>query len=100
MKRYRIVAGALLLALTYAGLPNRSSAHVPGPVCRSPNVVRVMARELDDRAAYSVLEPSLIAQTPSQDPRIVRCDLCLPITWYDTPRFGDLMLVTCEPHTF
>jgi hypothetical protein len=57
---------ALLLTLTGPGLPNRNSAHA-GPVCRLPNVVRVMARELDDRAVYAVLEPSLITQTPYQD---------------------------------
>ena len=91
---------ALPLALAIFGFAAPARATAPVPVCRLPAVVEVMLQELRIDPNYTLIDPRLIAEVPTPDPLVVRCDVCLGITLYDTRRFGDSPVARCEVRIF
>lgn len=72
-----------------------------GPVCRQPSVVDEMTREIRDENYYSVVNPKLITETPTQDSTVVQCQVCVQLAPYDTTSsFGDQPIRQCKPHGF
>jgi hypothetical protein len=91
----RVVALAGLLAMA-APVAATQAAAPPGPTCRLPAVVDVAAQALRLNPRYAHIEPQRIRESPTADPRVVRCDLCLTILHYDTDRFGETPAAHCE----
>jgi hypothetical protein len=71
-----------------------------GPVCREPSVVDEMTREVRDHDYYSKVNPSLVTETPTADPNLVLCQVCVQSAPYDTLRFGDQPIRRCLAHAF
>lgn len=91
----------MLFILLVAAVPVASAdATPPTPVCRSPTVVDAMAQALHVNPAYARIDPARIAESPTPDPLVVRCDVCVNILFYDTAWFGDVPVLGCEPHAF
>jgi hypothetical protein len=90
----RVAALAAFMAM--AAPCAAAQATPPGPICRLPAVVDVATRALRLNPRYAHIEPRRIRETPTPDPRVVRCDLCLTVLHYDTNRFGDTPAVHCE----
>lgn len=88
---------ALILAIAFSA---EARAAPPTPVCRVPTVVDVMTRELTTRAYYARLDPALIEEAPTSDPRMMRCGVCVRIVLFDTRQYGDQPVSRCELHTF
>lgn len=91
---------ALLILAVIATPFARAHATAPAPVCRLPAVIDVMARELRSNPYYTRIGPELIGESPTADPKVVRCDVCLNIILYDTGRFGDVPVARCEARIF
>jgi hypothetical protein len=71
-----------------------------GPVCRQPSVVDEMTREVVDRNYYARVNPRLVTETPTPDPAVVRCQVCVQSAPYGTTRFGDQPIRQCLAHGF
>jgi hypothetical protein len=91
---------ALLLVLLLGTPMSEGIAAPAGPVCRLSTVVEVMARELGTRATYASLDPAVIEEAPTPDPRVIHCGVCFMTAFYDTARFGEQPLARCEPRLF
>jgi hypothetical protein len=100
MRENAMVRLILLLALLLGMSSGRAIAGQPGPVCRLQTVVDVMARELSTRATYARLDPTVIEEEPTPDPRIVRCGVCFMTAFYNTALYGAQPVTRCEPRTF
>jgi hypothetical protein len=96
MMRLAATVSALLIGMGTA----TAAATPPGPVCRLPAVVDVMARELRGRAAYAWLDSKVIDEAPTQNMRVVRCGVCLMVLLYDTIQYGEQPVARCEAHAF
>jgi hypothetical protein len=92
MIRVAALAALLALAAPFAA----AQATPPGPTCRLPAVVDVAAQALRLNPRYAHIDPARIRESPTPDPRVVRCDLCLTILHYDTARFGDTPAAYCQ----
>jgi hypothetical protein len=92
MIRVAALAGFTAMAAPFAA----AQATPPGPICRLPSVVDVAAQALRLNPRYAHIEPKRIRESPTPDPRVVRCDLCLTILHYDTSRFGETPAAYCE----
>jgi hypothetical protein len=88
----------LVMTIAAAALPVQAAA--PTPICRLPTVMDRMAAELHRNPYYSRLDPALIVEMPTADPRVVRCALCLNIIVFDTGRLGDGPVARCEARAF
>ena len=71
-----------------------------GAVCREPSVVDEMTREIRDHSYYSEVDPKLITESPTADPALVRCQVCVQSAPYDMTWFGDRPVARCLPHDF
>lgn len=71
-----------------------------GPVCRQPSVVDEMTRQVRDHDYYTQVDPRLITETPTAEPNVVRCQVCVQSTPYDTIRFGDQPIRRCLANGF
>ncbi len=86
----------LLLAATVA----RSAHAERGPVCREPSVVDEITREVRTRNYYTTVDPRLVTEQPTADPRVVHCNVCVQLAPYDTMRFGERPIERCVPRGF
>ena len=77
-----------------------ASAGERGPVCRQPSVVDEMTREVRDHNYYGEVDPKLVTETPTADPNVVRCQVCVRSAPYNTTRFGDQPIRQCVEHGF
>jgi hypothetical protein len=84
----------LLLAATPA------LAYERGPVCREPTVVDEMTREIRADNYYADVDPRLITEQPTLDPRVIRCGVCVLYAPYNTVRFGDYPIARCVARGF
>lgn len=82
------------------GAIGSSMAGERGPVCRQPSVVDEMTREIRDQDYYSSVNRALITETPTTDPNVVQCQVCVQVAPYNTSRFGDQPIRQCKPHGF
>jgi hypothetical protein len=71
-----------------------------GLVCRVPTVVDEMTREIRDHNYYSRFDPAFVTESPTADPNIVRCHVCVLSALYDTRRFRNQPIRPCLPHGF
>lgn len=91
----------MLIVLLVAAMPvTPADAAPPAPVCRLPTVVDAMARALHVNPSYTRIDPAGIGESPTPDPRVVRCNVCINVLFYDTAWFGDVPILRCEPHAF
>jgi hypothetical protein len=95
--RHWIATTAVLLA-TCAAEP--ALAFDRGPVCREPSVTDEMTREITGQSYYAKVDPRLVTEQPTDDIRVVRCQVCVQVTPYDTVRYGDRPIERCEAHDF
>ena len=77
-----------------------SRAGVPGPMCQVPSVVALIEQELPTNSYYTRLDPRLISESPTPDPNLVRCYVCVTIFAYDTSRFDGVPVARCEGRLF
>jgi hypothetical protein len=92
-----IAITACMLALVAAG---QAKAFERGPVCRESTVVDEMTREIRSRSYYAEVDPRLVTEQPTTDSRVVRCQVCVQMSPYDTMRFGDRPIQQCQAHGF
>ncbi|MDR3529058.1 MAG: hypothetical protein P4L90_00675 [Rhodopila sp.] len=97
MGRLAAVTTAILVSAG-SGVP--ALAWERGPVCREPSVVDEMTRQIRDRDYYSIVDPQLVTEQPTADPRMVRCQVCVQLAPYDMTRFGDYPIKRCVAHGF
>ena len=71
-----------------------------GPVCREPSVVDEITREVRARNYYSRIDPALVTEQPTADPRMVHCQVCVESAPYNTIRFGDHPIGRCVERGF
>lgn len=71
-----------------------------GPVCREPSVVDEITRQVRGRNYYSRIDPDLVTEQPTADPRVVRCQVCVESAPYNTMRFGDHPIERCVESVF
>jgi hypothetical protein len=71
-----------------------------GPVCREPSVVDEITREVRARNYYANVDPDLVTEQPTADPRILHCDVCVLSAPYDTIRYGDRPIASCVARGF
>ena len=87
----------LLLAL---GMPTPLFAIERGPVCREPSVIDEITREVRRLNYYSSIDPKLVTEQGTADPRIVQCQVCVESAPYETLRYGDQPIRQCLPRGF
>ena len=89
-----------MLALLPLGVAPVALAGERGPVCREQSVVDEMTREIRAQNYYSIVNPKLVTEQETADPRVVRCQVCVQSTPYNTTQFGDRPVAQCLPHGF
>lgn len=94
----RWLTPAIILVSLATGVPAMATER--GPVCRQPSVVDEMTRAVRDHNYYAKVDPGLVTETPTTDPGVVRCQLCVEIAPYNMTRFGDQPIRQCLPHGF
>jgi hypothetical protein len=67
---------------------------VPGAVCRRDEVVRFVTDAIQGATFNAEIDHHTIAEVPTSTPDVVRCYAYVRITFYDTPRFGHVPLIT------
>lgn len=92
-------AATTLLLLSIAGTQPGFAA-APGLVCRQPSVLDEMAREVHARNYYTTIDPRLVTEQPTSNPLLVRCQVCVQATPFDTTRFGERPVEQCLAHDF
>jgi hypothetical protein len=98
MARPTAMSMAVFAILTNAITPALSGNI--GPVCREPSVVDEMAREIKSAYYYTHVDPRLVTEQPTADPRIVHCQVCVQATPYDMLRFRDRPIQQCTRRDF
>ena len=63
-------------------------------------MVDEMTREVRAGDYYAEVDPRLVTEQPTADPRVVRCQVCVQSAPYDTMRFGDRPIAQCVAHGF
>jgi hypothetical protein len=91
----RMAATFLLLLAVTPGL-----AAERGPVCRETSVVDEITREVRAGDYYADVDPRLVTEQPTSDPRFVRCQVCVLVAPFDTLRFGDRPIAQCISRGF
>lgn len=89
-----------LLVIALIVCPGPAFAGVRDPVCRQPSVVDEMAREVRDHDYYSEVDPRLITETPTPNPAVVACQLCVLSAPFNATRFGEQPVRQCVEHGF
>lgn len=101
MRRWlAVVIMVPLFGWVSSGAKTPAVAGERGPVCREPSVVDEMTREVRDHNYYSSVDPKLVTETPTFDPNVVRCQVCVQFAPYNTTRFGDQPIRRCLEHGF
>jgi hypothetical protein len=90
-----MAATLLLLLVVTPGL-----AAERGPVCRETSVVEEIAREIRAGDYYADVDPQLVTEQPTADPRFVRCQVCVLVAPFNTLRFGDRPIAQCRSRDF
>lgn len=96
----RLAATVMMTALVSIGWAPPLFAYERGPVCREQSVVDEMTRLIRATEYYSEVDPGLVTEQPTVDPRVVRCQVCVQLAPYDTMRFGEHPVVQCRAHGF
>lgn len=91
---------AVLLLLLAAGGAGPALAGERGPVCRETSVVDEITREVRAVDYYGNVDPRLVTEQPTSDPRVVRCQVCVLFAPYDTIRFGNRPIARCVARDF
>jgi hypothetical protein len=94
----RPAATMLLLLAIWAIRP--AVATDRGPVCRESSVVDEMARQVRARNYYGSVDPGLVTEQSTADPRVVRCQVCVLSTPYDTTKAGERRIDQCVARGF
>ncbi len=92
--------GAAVPVLVLFGAAKPALAGQRGPACREPSVIDEITREVRERNYYSRISPRLVTETPTADPRVVRCQVCVEQAPYTPTRSGDRPVRQCVPHDF
>jgi hypothetical protein len=88
---------ALLLSLVAAP---QAEAGERGPICRVPEVLDVMTREIRRRDYYAFIDARLIDEVPEPAPNTVWCGVTVRTISYDARIAPDFPLRKCERHIF
>ena len=91
---------ATLFLLLTIGSTAPALAGERGPVCRERSVVDEITREVRAGDYYGQVDPRLVTEQPTTDPRVVRCQVCVQTAPYDTIRFGDHPIEQCVARRF
>ncbi|MBV9248245.1 MAG: hypothetical protein JO227_03220, partial [Acetobacteraceae bacterium] len=91
---------AIVAAVALTAWAERAEAGGPAPICRADSVLQAVWRIMHSRAAYVEVDPNLVSEEPTAVRNVVRCGICVLLASYDTPVFGPLPVLTCEPHIF
>jgi hypothetical protein len=94
----RPAAMVLLLLAVLAIAP--AAATERGPVCREVSVVDEMARQVRLWNYYGRVESRLVTEQSTADPRVVRCQVCVLSSPYDTTVAGQRRIDQCLPRWF
>ena len=94
------LASMAIMAFIFTGSATHLLANEGGPVCRQQSVVTEMTRQIRVASYYSKVDPRLVTEQPTVNPRIVRCQVCVEYAPYDTIRFGDRPVGQCLAHGF
>ena len=88
-----------LVALSLgAGSPARADGR--GPVCREPTVIDEITLEVRARNYYGDVDPRLVTEQPTSDPRVVRCQVCVLSEPYNNTLFGKHSVDRCVARGF
>jgi len=90
----------VLLALLLLMPMTRAFAGDLRPVCETPSVLEVMARELHKRDYYIKFEPHQIAEVPDAAPNSVWCGITVWRIGYDARIADGLPILSWEQHAF
>ena len=96
----RPAVAATMMALMLTGPMTPAFAWLREPVCREASVVDEMTREVRATQYYTKVDPSLVTEQITADPRVVRCAVCVQYAPYDTLRFGENPIRQCVPRNF
>jgi hypothetical protein len=94
----RWFVAAIMMVSPIAAAP--AMAGDRGPVCQERSVVDEITREIRDRDYYSRVNPELVTEAPTQDPTVVRCQVCVQPAPYEMTRFGGQPIARCLEHGF
>jgi hypothetical protein len=89
---------AAMLLLLFAVTPGLAAER--GPVCRETTVVDEISRQVRAGDYYADVDPRLVTEQPTADPRFVRCQVCVLVAPFDTTRFGDRPIAQCISRGF
>ena len=92
----RRTAATLLLLL--AATPGFAAER--GPACRETSVVDEISRQVRAGDYYADVDPRLVTEQPTAHPRFVRCQVCVLVAPFDTPRFGNRPIAQCKSRDF
>ncbi len=93
------LAVVCLVALSSGALsPARADGR--GPVCREPSVIDEITLEVRARNYYGDVDPRLVTEQPTADPRVVNCQVCVLSEPYDNTLFGRHSVDRCVAHGF
>lgn len=92
------VAAMAILVLAGTAVPARSG--IREPVCREASVVDEMTRQVRADHYYTDVDPRLVTEQPTADPRVVRCQVCVQSAPFNTLRFGDRPIEQCVARAF
>ena len=80
--------GLRLAALVIFAVASSCARAHPGPVCGSPEVLRVVEQLVAERGLAAVIDPGSVGEGPTARPQTVLCAVRLHGEFYDTDRFG------------
>jgi hypothetical protein len=92
-------AATTLLLLAICAIRPAFATH-RGPVCRESSVVDEMARQVRAGNYYGRVDPQLVTEQSTADPRVVRCQVCVLSTPYNTTTAGERRIDQCVAREF
>jgi hypothetical protein len=95
----RRAASIMLLLLAICGT-RPAAATERGPVCRESSVVDEMARQVRAWNYYGRVDPRLVTEQSTADPRVVRCQVCVLSSPYNTTAAGERRIDQCVARGF
>ena len=99
--RVCLAMGALAAWITVGAHPARAWTPFPsGAICRRPEVLDLVGRDLRARVAYASIDPRSVWERPSATANMVSCGVCLEVKVYDMPYFGPAPARVCQVHQF
>ncbi len=93
-------SAVMILLLTLFSPFGPFAAAERGPVCREPSVVDEIAREVRAGNYYGIVNARLVTEQSTADPGIVRCQVCVQSTPYETTQFGERPVAQCVARRF